>query len=892
MAKVDTLQVNVWEAKFTPDDRLALTRFQISPAAQETLTQWSREKSGRNDNQPVSVVLRGLSEITGWFVPEVAFVRQDWDAALHRKRLSFCFTGDVAADACLRQRMKMALQLWVNTLYPDKPAEQRASIAASAQEDAGWALLDISCALDSGSGACPRARDTLYWDALAAHAARRLAGQPLRFASGESRVLIPRTAQASAYEGLELVAFPPKRGTEKGLWSEVIKLHTATFPERGVVHVLARPSIRNWGAVTRAASRQGPRRALDIFLPADEAFGHATRRHTSFAFQARRGPEGPDGTPAGIVGYWPHKDNQKVFDLLRRLTHQSALAPNELAAPIIDEDGLWVLPRLGTVHKDKYLPGGTGVAWPDRKDIGDSLHQALEGAGFARAAPLTRRTTQHKVQKTFDKDQSAARRAVCDALAANGGGSALIVYVFHVREATPERVVGLLVERFGEPEKKTDRMLEWADGLKIEVRSAAADALSEELPAPELTAEESAGRNDRQLKSMRDLKRDEARDAVIKRMAAHISSVRGDDIGLACGLLEMPKTLLDKPRQDPFQFARRELARHDILPQVVLVDTKSEVETKKPGTAGKADAPPKDTEKYAAAIRDCFRMLGALPLDLLPDALRPAALTIVQRNAEKFGLGSRESQAIPLAVRVRGTLLECATPDENGAPRWSPYARAALRIFQGDYGKFGRGKQAENIVRYHEFFATVLDDINRAGPALVIAEGETIRHKVEAFANAGLQFDRLTLNGTTLTPHALANVRLIRVSPDPDRQPFYYHEGDNKWVSGLFEWDGAQRTFYALKTKPISVSHSQSFASMTSRHGEEGSNVNVAQIDIDRVSSQVDEVCVMFLQPGDVPLDLATMTHRLRGAHVQTGVDTTSPFPLHELRLLAGGITF
>ena len=39
-------------------------------------------------------------------------------------------------------------------------------------------------------------------------------------------------------------------------------------------------------------------------------------------------------------------------------------------------------------------------------------------------------------------------------------------------------------------------------------------------------------------------------------------------------------------------------------------------------------------------------------------------------------------------------------------------------------------------------------------------------------------------------------------------------------------------------------------------------------------------------------VELATMTHRLRDAHVQTRVDTASPFPLHELRLLASSITF
>lgn len=889
MAKVDTLQVNVWEATFGPSDRLPVTRFRITRTAQEILTQWAREKTGRTDAQPVSVILRGLPEIAAWFAPETAFVREGWDEAMRSRRLSFFFVGEVAGDPDLRRRVQMALQLWINTLYPDKPAEMRLQVAESARADEAWEILQVGCGLRQDGAACPSPMDELFWDALAAHAVRRLAGRALTFGSGESRVLIPKTAQSSAFEGLELVAFPPNRGPRDGFWSEVITLHAATFPERGKVHLLARPSIRNWGAVTRGGSRRDPRRSLDVFLPPDENFGRAERRHTSFEFQARRGPDKPEGGAPGVVGYWPHMEDQRVFDLLRRLTNQGALAPDELSAPVVDQDGLWVLPRLASLHKDKYLPGGTGVAWPDRKDIGESLDAALAGAGFQRAEPLARRSVRKTLEKTFGKEEAAARRAVLDALAANGRTNGeLSLYVFHVREATPARILDLLVERFGTPDSREGQTLRWADGLSIRVRSAPAGVLAEQLPLPEPPPEQTAGRNERQLQAIRKLAREEAHDQVVARMAAHLSAVRGNDAGVACGILEMPQALLDDARRDPFQLARRQLARHEILPQVVLADTVVQPEAEEASPPAK----PKDGEKYAAAVRDCFRMLGALPVDLLPDELALGALTIVQRNQEYVGLGMRESQAIPLAIRVRQGRLECAIPDETGTPRWSPYARAALRVYQGDYGKFGRGRQAETVARYHGFFAAVLEDLDRAGPTLVIAEGETLRHKLDTLKNGELTFDRLKLGAREMTPTDLPNLRLVRVSPDPERQPFYYHEGDNKWPSGLFAWGEAARTFYGLKTKPVSVSHPQSFASMASRHGDESNNLHRTQVDVSRVSSQIDEVCVVFRQPTDDALQLATLTHRLRGAHVQTQVDTSNPFPLHELRMLAGGITF
>ena len=100
----------------------------------------------------------------------------------------------------------------------------------------------------------------------------------------------------------------------------------------------------------------------------------------------------------------------------------------------------------------------------------------------------------------------------------------------------------------------------------------------------------------------------------------------------------------------------------------------------------------------------------------------------------------------------------------------------------------------------------------------------------------------------------------------------------------------AERTFYALKQKPVTVSNRQHFAARISRH-QPAEDARPAKENVGRVSSQMDEICIAFRQDGDEPLFLATLVHRLRGAHAQFDADTARPFPLHELRKLGGGVT-
>jgi len=191
MAKVDSLDLNVWEAGFHRREHSGPDALPSVPDAQETLQAWSREKSKRPNDAPSTLRLDGLSEILAWFVPEIAFMRRHhWDPETQSRPLSFFLAGDVTADEGLRRRVQAAIGLWLTLIYPAKPAPTRAAIAATAMDAACWTKLLVNGALQPQAGACPNPADSMLFDAIAAHALSALAGQDLRFKSGAQRVLV------------------------------------------------------------------------------------------------------------------------------------------------------------------------------------------------------------------------------------------------------------------------------------------------------------------------------------------------------------------------------------------------------------------------------------------------------------------------------------------------------------------------------------------------------------------------------------------------------------------------------------------------------------------------------------------------------------------------------
>lgn len=862
----DLIHVAAWASHNVPET-ITLTRFKLPTMAHETLAQWTQEGSRREG--PVTVMKLGLPEVLAWFVPEVAFVRHDYIREEGGQRLCLFFLGDHTEDEELRRRVQFGLSRWLTLLYPQKPAESRAAIAGTAVTSTNWMALDVATGLKQTAGACPVPQQDLMWDALSAYAVKSLAGKRIHFQSGESKVLIPQTPQAATFNGLELVAFPPKidPSTQK-LWAEVITVSTATFPEQPGVNILAKASVRNWGPVTGWG---GDIRTLDVFYGSHDDF--TVRHHTSFGVKAIKDEQALERR---VIGVWDIKKDERIFDLVRSFIGAEKRTGSELLSPVTNDGGLWMLPRLGSNHGDLNLPGGTGMPWGDRKDIANSLDKLFAEAGFSRNGQMARVKKQMPVEKPFKKggdesDIATRRAATVSALEALGNSEGhLDFHVFHLNDNTPQLVEKYVTEFFGEPSSRADGVLRWDDGLAISIITSASDVLGQALPWVTLTEEEKRGRTETQWREIERYRRKEANEDIRRSMAAHIAAARTGRNSVACAILEMPASLKDNKWKDPYALARQELAKANCLPQVVLV----------------AETQPDD--KYLAAVRDCIRMLGVVPTDHEDLPVSPAAISVIQRNAEIVGGGKRTAHAFPLAARVRNGILECALANDVGEAEWMPYAKAALCIFASDYSKFGRNRQDDNIQKFNTFFSSVIESIDRHGPAIVLAEGG---HKFTTLDNKNLSFDRLMAGNRSFTPRDLPNIRLIRISPDDKKLPQYYFDGDAKQASGFFSWQEAERTFYGVKSPPKTMKGVEKFAWATSRHQAEGSNLVGLEKKLRQIP-QMDEICVAFMQETDKALELALLTHRLRGVHAQFDDETRKPFPLHELSLLGDAVTF
>jgi len=884
LASVHTLHVAAWTARNLPE-RLILTRFMMPTSAHDVLVQWCRQTTGRAADVPTYIAVAGLSEVLSFFVPETAYMAHERDAGeTGQKRQCLYFLGDISHDDELRKRLRSAILMWLGILYPDKGADMRLSVAETACDERNWRVRQIDTGLKNHNGVCAVPRDGALYDALTVHAVAQVAGKTLRFQSGESRIFVAETPQSQPFGGVELVAFPPKKERDgPGLYTEVVTISAANFPEqRGQgIQILARPSIRNWGPIETYDLQASPTRSLDVFIPPRDGTGdYASYRHMSFRFKAIvenwKAVVEMNVLKRPVVRWESHRDH-RVFDLIGRLAGNSRIAEGDHTQPVVGEEGLWVLPRLAPGSGDRYLAGGSGVGWPDRSDIAESLDGPMRETGFERSTPMTRITRRMPIRGPFKSSKAdmevtapMRRAGVIKTLSAIGNADGeLDLLILHKHGASPELIREAVRTYLGKPDSEGEELLEWSDGLRIRLLAAPSGPLAEALPFYELPEEGRAGLTKAQQDEFARARQDQENQRAAAAMAEHIARVRRGRTSVGCAILEMAASLKGRGRRDPFVMARRLLAERRILPQVVLVDD---------------DAP---QEKYRAAVRDLIRMLGVLPAFDETLSLAPAALTVIQRNDERVGGGNIGNQAFPLAVRTREGILECAIPDETGEPMWMPYACAALQIYSGNYGRFARNRTEENQRKFDVFFGSVLEQVDRAGPALVLADVETVGARLRNLQNGNLSFDTLLVGSRTFVPDTLPSTRIVRTYGDNNKLPCYFQD-EAEWPGGLFRWGEAARTAYGVKKKSVSAKRTGYF-SLISRHPPAGDHRD--RDHKPRRIAALDEICAIFKQPDDDPVDLMMMTHRLRSVHAQYDDDTSLPFPLHEVRLLGGAVT-
>lgn len=857
-AKSDILRPAAW---YLPNGAPALpvTTCRMDVASHGRVMAWTRKKLRRKDGD-VTVILKGLHELVAYFVPETAFItvrpeRKDGPACLR-----LAFAGRRKDDDDLKKRLLPALVRWLAINFDKEAAGDRMEVAKAMLTETVWEEADVPAdwAWNEG-GTCPKPVHPGLWNALTAHAVAALAGKRISFREGgEDRWLVPTRPGpgGKTFEGIELVAFPPTRGEDGGYHSEVVTVSTATYPERGGIHLVMRVSMRSWGKPDGWNADLG--RTLDVFMPALGATGgYSTWRHSAFECERRgseRGKPKGEGTERWV---WRHDQSKQVMGVLAGLTGLEWIEENAPVEPMGAPGSYAILPRLGTVHGDDNLSGGSGLGWSDRHDFLLALSPHLEALGLVAAEEMIRvdrrglnpavsdvfgkasRPKEPKRPKDLPPDASedevreheaaltryeaklpdyerkvrrfeaeAAKKALQRrtslraALRALNGADAttLEFFVLTADDTAPARVAWHLRDVLGPTTEGGEEDLVWTDGnetLRVVLRVAHPGSLAERMEWVEAPVGEVGGLTEEARRS----RNHQARQAYYQRlgqvMDGEIAAIRRGATDVACAILEMSEELERVPSRDPYTLSKRALARSGILVQPFLTPTRRP----EPGSKAEEMQRKELDNKYAMSVRDCLRMLGvATTDDDHPTSLAPAAVCVIQKNRKRRGGTLVEGQAVPLAARMRKGHLYVALPDAvTGVPRWLPYGKAVLRIMSGDYDAFERSQSPDNRKQFHGFFAQALRDISAGGPALVIADQGSTTHWIDTLQNQKLAWDELKAGNTTFRPDMLLGLRVVRTNAVAAKLPQYVQETDpesddevSQWPSGLFIWRGSE----------------------------------------------------------------------------------------------------
>ena len=916
ISKCDDIQLACWYTGAATGP-IGLSRFRL-PAEHAAKVRRERLSRDGDDNVVWTYVKRGLPEIVCFCLPETAFVKENEPVGdTYDKTIAVYFLDHVAVSDGLKRRLRQAINSWLDLQYQeDMNRDDIRRVGQSVMDDENWEMnMQVHPEMDA-SGECVNV-NSQYYNALIARAASGLAGRPVRFQDGLTKYLVRKTPAGNIYNGIELVLFRPLgllRGDNQYYFSEVVTLTTATFPGRQDqgVYVAARIRMRNWGPVDPMYD-SGKNRSFDVFMPAiqHEVNNYGHFQHSTLMGQVER--ERPRGTQRpGINGTqerplkWARKNDVRLYDLLSSLSDNGndEFKDANLMLPRVNGQGhgSWWLPRLSSVHGDRFLNGGTGVPTPDRRYIIQALDEVLAGElGLIKEQPLRRlhrlpaKTKNPRPWGPFenkaDQVTCLARRAhISKALKQNGPDDLLNILVLAMNEDTVEHIKGSLEKDFYHGCDFEERAHEINGGAHVRELSArpAGGAGGVRListmasPFSELMEPiQVKGTNEDKQKAMR--KTTTARLSHYLRLIREQLSIHG--IGVA--IFEMPDNFMGKST-DPFWAAKQALAENRFLPQGLLREKNME---------GKGKAATHQ-EKCKAAFLDCLRMLGVSPLFVRPDE---KAIDDYPMPAAICNLRINNSKVLPAAIRlnVETGEIECCLCESNGGRGWEPYASAVLRLYKRVFDPIKTGDaSSKRVVRL--FLTEVIEQLIRdnenlpKGGVIFVNPVNFRDDDIRGFHNKDMQLDRITVGAKTFTPRDFGKTALVRIKPDGEKTPSYLMMPDKKgntsaWASGLFRWDdGVERTVFSLKPK----SNTETAAA---RYNNDSRNKHptfvVEKRERRRSTAGLCEM-TLALSPENCLDDVIARERifyyckRLCELHNQYRYYTQLPFPLHELKLL------
>ena len=817
----------------------------------------------------MSASMQGIHELFSHASKDVILVKNaSIEARIPRNLLVYCLPGADCGD-----RLAKAFQRWLDIQYP----EIDQSIVGEACEEIRVGDCWERCQFEPGEprrgDVCGTPGNSKYFDVLAAFIAERLSGSTIEWEGGEERTLIRQVGGGNRYNGHELVVWPPTKhlstpsdgGEPKHSWyTEVLTITTSTHPEqrnRGV-HVIARSSMRNWGEVDskhRATDRQ---RSMDCFFCSQSAEGDdIPELHTSIGYIAITDHPDRDqwrGTPEyPIQPKWGW--NQGKYDVLKAVLgwqgEPNVIQHNSngyLASGYLGNGSVGVFHRHWHGGRDRWLAGGTGVPWRDRKDLANSLDAEMGEVGFDRVPPMHREKTRSPARSVFfDQGSPEERRgALSRALTAQSGAPHLQMIVARSNDSTGEEALGAISSILGEPS---------IDGAREELRWPNEDLIIKLTVVSSGPFDPPVSRE-----RLQQHERERVRKEQMSAMQEHLAAIEAP-FKARCAIIERAEALMNSP-EDPHFRGKIAAAKVGILPQ---------------GLVARAQEDESRQHSVESAVRDCFRMLGVIPLH--PNHMLPATAAI---TTILDPIDQDNKQKMCVATRAFGDVVECAVLSAEGSMEWVPYSDFLLRVLERKPPNQWFARRGDVGIRLaSRFVRNVIEDCQSyADQVLLLLDMGGLAQFVPALQNGRLQFDSMRLGATVIDAASFDNVTIVRHLDENRKMPQYHPkvgsigERITAGPSGCFRWESNERTLYGVK----SIRSKPQGPNRDSRHSEDKGSPDFA----DRVAAELEEMCLLLKPAWCDPMQVLVRTSRLKGAHVQYLGQTQVPFPLHEARVL------
>ena len=220
--------------------------------------------------------------------------------------------------------------------------------------------------------------------------------------------------------------------------------------------------------------------------------------------------------------------------------------------------GAWVLPRFASSAGDRDAADGTGVGFPDRRDVMRSLDGPLSALDLVLSEPFERPTRPRSPVRSVVKKKlgegelnDPLLEAISRAAKAAGSAASLDFVAMAVRESTTKEICGAITALTGVSWRKTDAGIWESDGhpFKLRVKGIKSGPFS---PSPRGDGNAGAGG----APSVQTLGDHFDRDC--------------DGFTPAFAIVEMDRRLRGR-KMDPYKNAYKALQRRGVLPQAVLV---------------------------------------------------------------------------------------------------------------------------------------------------------------------------------------------------------------------------------------------------------------------------------------------------------------------------------